>query len=75
MNRTTFITVFAALIVGFLLNSFFIVNEKEEAIVFQFGEAVRTDIGVGFHFKFQLFKRLKNMTAEYKPLMKSLIEF
>jgi hypothetical protein len=35
MNRTTFITVFAALIVGFLLNSFFIVNEKEEAIVFE----------------------------------------
>ena len=45
MNRSTFITIFAALVVGFLLNSFFIVNEKEKAIVFQFGEAVRTDIG------------------------------
>ena len=34
MNRSTFITIFAALVVGFLLNSFFIVNEKEKAIVF-----------------------------------------
>ena len=33
MNRSTFITIFAALVVGFLLNSFFIVNEKEKAIV------------------------------------------
>ena len=51
MNKNTFLLVFAALIVGLGFNSFFIVNEKENAIVFQFGEAVRTDISVGFHFK------------------------
>ena len=59
MNRSTFITIFAALVVGFLLNSFFIVNEKEKAIVFQFGEAVRTDIDVGFHFKVPVIEEVK----------------
>ena len=47
MNKNTFLLVFAALIAGLSFNSFFIVNEKENAIVFQFGEAVRTDISVG----------------------------
>ena len=68
MNRTTFITVFAALLVGFLLNSFFIVNEKEEAIVFQFGEAVRTDIDVGFHFKLPIVQEVKKYDSRIQTL-------
>ena len=68
MNRTTFITVLAALIVGFLLNSFFIVNEKEEAIVFQFGEAVRTDIDVGFHFKLPIVQEVKKYDSRIQTL-------
>ena len=68
MNRTTFITVFAALIVGFLSNSFFIVNEKEEAIVFQFGEAVRTDIDVGFHFKLPIVQEVKKYDSRIQTL-------
>jgi len=68
MNRTTFITVFAALVVGFLLNSFFIVNEKEEAIVFQFGEAVRTDIDVGFHFKLPIVQEVKKYDSRIQTL-------
>ena len=47
MNKTTFYLIFGALTFGLLLNSFFIVSEKERAIVFQFGEAVRPDIPVG----------------------------
>ena len=46
MNRNTFYIIFAALTFGLLINSFFVVNEKERAIVFQFGEAVRPDIRV-----------------------------
>lgn len=68
MNRTTFITVFAALIVGFLLNSFFVVNEKEEAIVFRFGEAIRTDIGVGFHFKYPIINEVKKYDSRIQTL-------
>ena len=41
MNKSTLYLVFGALTFGLLVNSFFIVSEKERAIVFQFGEAVR----------------------------------
>ena len=51
MNKNTFLLVLAALLLGIGFNSFYIVNEKQNAIVFQFGEAVRSDIPVGFHFK------------------------
>ena len=51
MNKGTLYLIFGALTFGLLLNSFFIVSEKERAIVFQFGEAVRPDIPVGFHLK------------------------
>ena len=56
MNRSTFYIIFGALTFGLLINSFFVVNEKERAIVFQFGEAVRPDISVGIHFKIPLIK-------------------
>ena len=57
MNNKTLLLVFAALIIGLLFNSFYIVDEKQKAIVFQFGEQVRTDVPVGFHIRPQLFKR------------------
>ena len=44
MNRSTTITVLAALILGIIINSVFVVNDKEHAIVFQFGEAIRPDV-------------------------------
>ena len=61
MNNNTFILVFAALILGLAANSFFIVNEKQNAIVFQFGEAVRTDIAVGFHLKLPIIQEVKKI--------------
>ena len=47
-NATILFSVLALLL---LFNSFFIVDEREKAIVLQFGETVREDVGVGFHFK------------------------
>ena len=46
MNKNTLLLVFGALIIGLLFNSIFVVNEKQKAIVFQFGEQVRTDVPV-----------------------------
>ena len=68
MNKNTFLLVFAALIAGLGFNSFFIVNEKENAIVFQFGEAVRTDISVGFHFKLPIIQEVKKYDARIQTL-------
>ena len=68
MNRNTFYIIFAALTFGLLINSFFVVNEKERAIGFQFGEAVRPDIPVGFHFKLPIIQDVKKYDARIQTL-------
>ena len=68
MNRSSYLLVFAALIVGIAFNSFFIVDEKEKAIVLQFGEAVRTDIDVGFSFKLPIVQEVKKYDARIQTL-------
>ena len=68
MNKSTFILVFSALIIGIAANSVFIVNEKEEAIVFQFGEAVKTDIEVGLHFKLPIIQEVKKYDSRIQTL-------
>ena len=68
MNKSSYLLVFAALIVGIAFNSFFIVDEKEKAIVFQFGEAVRTDIDVGFSFKLPIIQEVKKYDARIQTL-------
>ena len=68
MNKNTFLLVFSALIIGIGFNSFFIVNEKQNAIVFQFGEAVRPDIPVGFHFKLPIIQDVKKYDARIQTL-------
>jgi membrane protease subunit HflC len=68
MNKGSYLLVFAALIVGIAFNSFFIVDEKEKAIVFQFGEAVRTDIDVGFSFKLPIVQEVKKYDARIQTL-------
>ena len=68
MNKSSYLLVFAALIVGIAFNSFFIVDEKERAIVLQFGEAVRTDIDVGFSFKLPIVQEVKKYDARIQTL-------
>ena len=68
MNKSTFSIVAAALLIGIAANSVFIVNEKEEAIVFQFGEAIRTEIPVGFHFKTPIIQEVKKYDNRIQTL-------
>ena len=68
MNRNTFLLVFSALIIGIGFNSFYIVNEKQNAIVLQFGEAVRADIPVGFHFKLPIIQEAKKYDSRIQTL-------
>jgi len=56
-NSTVLFSLLAVLI---LFNSFFIVDEREKAIVLQFGETVREDVGVGSILKYLLFRKLKS---------------
>ena len=68
MNNKTLLLVFAALIIGLLFNSFYIVDEKQKAIVFQFGEQVRTDVPVGFHIKAPIIQEVKKYDARIQSL-------
>jgi len=68
MNKNTFLLVFSALIIGIGFNSFYVVNEKQNAIVLQFGEAVRSDIPVGLHFKLPIIQEVKKYDARIQTL-------
>ena len=68
MSRNTFLVVFSALIIGIGFHSFYIVNEKQNAIVLHFGKAVRADIPVGFHFKLPIIQEVKKYDARIQTL-------
>ena len=68
MNRSTTITVLAALILGIIINSVFVVNDKEHAIVFQFGEAIRPDVPKGLNFKFPIIQNVKKFDSRLQTL-------
>lgn len=77
MNRNTlYIALFAIVIT--LSNSFFIVNQRQQALVFQFGEVVRVVKEPGLGFKLPLLQsvdffdlRLLNFMAEEKEVVAS----
>lgn len=77
MNRNIFyITLFAIIVV--LSNSFFIVGQRQQALVFQFGEVVRVIKEPGLSFKFPFIQsvdffdlRLLNFVAEEKEVVAS----
>ena len=59
---------FSLLAVLILFNSFYIVDEREKAIVLQFGETVREDVGVGLHFKVPIIQEVKKFDARLRSL-------
>jgi len=68
MNRKTYLILFSALLFGILVNSVFVVTEKERAIVFQLGEAVRPDVPVGLHLKLPIVQTVKKYDARIQTL-------
>jgi membrane protease subunit HflC len=61
-------TVLAALILGIMLNSVFVVNDKEHAIVFQFGEAIRPNVDKGLNFKIPIIQNVKKFDSRLQTL-------
>ena len=68
MNKIVLYVLLGLISVLFLFGSIFVVNEKERAIVFQFGEAVRPDIPVGIHFKIPLIQKVKKFDGRIQTL-------
>ena len=59
---------FSILALLLLFNSFFIVDEREKAIVLQFGETVRENVDVGLHFKVPIIQEVKKFDARLRSL-------
>ena len=54
MTKGMNLIILAGLIFALVLNSLFVIDEKEDGIVFQFGEAIRSDLPTGLNFKFPI---------------------
>ena len=68
MNIKASYLVVALLLIGLIFNSFFIVDERERAIVLQFGEAIRPNVEVGFHLKAPIIHEVKKFDSRIRSL-------
>ena len=68
MSRSSIILVLGGLIFLLLVNSIFVVNEKEKALVTQFGEVIRPDVQVGLHLKLPIIQNVEKFDARLQSL-------
>ena len=60
--------VFSVLAIFLVYSSYYIVDERERAIVLQFGETVRDNVDVGLHFKIPVIQEVKKFDARLRSL-------
>jgi membrane protease subunit HflC len=68
MTKGMNLTVLAGLILALILNSIFVIDEKEDGIVFQFGEAIKTDLPTGLNFKLPIIQNVKKYDSRLQTL-------
>ena len=62
------IIILAGLILALILNSLFVIDEKEDGIVFQFGEAIKSDLPTGLNFKLPIVQNVKKYDSRLQTL-------
>ena len=60
--------ILAGLILALILNSLFVIDEKEDGIVFQFGEAIKSDLPTGLNFKLPIIQNVKKYDSRLQTL-------
>jgi membrane protease subunit HflC len=68
MTKGTNLLVLAGLILALILNSLFVIDEKEDGIVFQFGEAIKSDLPTGLNFKLPVVQNVKKYDSRLQTL-------
>ena len=68
MTKGMNLLVLAGLILALILNSIFVINEKEDGIVFQFGEAIRSDLPTGLNVKLPIIQNVKKYDSRLQTL-------
>ena len=60
--------ILAGLILALILNSIFVIDEKEDGIVFQFGEAIKYELPTGLNFKLPIIQNVKKYDSRLQTL-------
>ena len=68
MSKGMNLIILAGLILALILNSLFVIDEKEDGIVFQFGEAIRSDLPTGLNFKLPIIQNVKKYDSRLQTL-------
>jgi len=68
MTKGMNLIVLAGLILALILSSIFVIDEKEDGIVFQFGEAIKTDLPTGLNFKLPIIQNVKKYDSRLQTL-------
>ena len=68
MTKGMNLLVLAGLILALVLNSLFVIDEKEDGIVFQFGEAIKSDLPTGLNFKLPIIQNVKKYDSRLQTL-------
>ena len=68
MTKGMNLLVLAGLILALILNSIFVIDEKEDGIVFQFGEAIKSDLPTGLNFKLPIIQNVKKYDSRLQTL-------
>ena len=68
MPKGTNLIILAGLILALILNSLFVIDEKEDGIVFQFGEAIKSDLPTGLNFKLPIVQNVKKYDSRLQTL-------
>ena len=68
MTKGMNLLILAGLILALILNSLFVIDEKEDGIVFQFGEAVKSDLPTGLNFKLPIVQNVKKYDSRLQTL-------
>ena len=68
MSKGMNLLILAGLILALIINSIFVIDEKEDGIVFQFGEAIRSDLPTGLNFKLPIIQNVKKYDSRLQTL-------
>lgn len=68
MTKGMNLIILAGLILALILNSLFVIDEKEDGIVFQFGEAIKSDLPTGLNFKLPIVQNVKKYDSRLQTL-------
>ena len=68
MTKGMNLIILAGLILALILNSLFVIDEKEDGIVFQFGEAIKSDLPTGLNFKLPVVQNVKKYDSRLQTL-------